>query len=106
MSKSLSNEKNRRKKAFFKKHSDYFVLQTGEGRKRSQLSLGNSSEYSLKVLETNVVDLVASIKLPSGAIEPCLLKKDSEGHLCKIFKKYLKKNFNQKNVIFIIVYQP
>lgn len=35
------------------------------------------------------MDLVASVKLPSGAIEPCLLKKDSEGHLCKI---KLKKN--------------
>lgn len=37
------------------------------------------------------MDLVASVKLPSGAIEPCLLKKDSEGHLCKIkFKKKLR----------------
>ena len=56
----------------------------GEGRKRSQISLGNTSEYSLAVLETNVVDLVGSVKLPGGAIEPCLLKKDKDGHLCKL----------------------
>lgn len=38
------------------------------------------------------MDLVASVKLPSGAIEPCLLKKDSEGHLCKIkFKKKIER---------------
>ncbi|XP_062570690.1 filamin-A-like isoform X5 [Saccostrea cucullata] len=63
-------------------HENGIPKKPGEGRKRSQLSLGNSAEYSLNVLETNVVDLVGSIKLPSGAIEPCLLKKDVDGHLC------------------------
>ena len=57
-----------------------FVL-SGEGRKRSQLSLGNSAEYSLKVIEPDIVDLVGTIQTPEGAIEPCILKKMGDGDI-------------------------
>ncbi|XP_076447622.1 filamin-A-like isoform X2 [Babylonia areolata] len=56
------------------------VLQ-GEPRKRAQLSVGSSSEVSLKVTETDISDLTASIRSPSGREEPCLLKRLANGHL-------------------------
>lgn len=56
---------------------------TGEGRKRSQISLGNASEYALNVMEPDIVDLVGSIKGPKGNFEPCILKKSKDGHLCE-----------------------
>jgi len=57
-------------------------LLTGEGRKRSQISLGNASEYALNVMEPDIVDLVGSIRTPNGHYEPCILKKSKDGHLC------------------------
>ena len=59
---------------------------SGEGRKRSQISIANSSDYSLKIVEPDIVDLNGSIKTPSGSIEPCLLKKLADNH---VGKKYL-----------------
>ena len=56
---------------------------SGEGRKRSQISIANSSDYTLKIVEPDIVDLNGSIKKPSGAIEPCLLKKLSDNHVGK-----------------------
>lgn len=53
----------------------------GEGRKRSQLSLGNSAEYSLKVIEADIVDLVGTIQTPAGNIEPIILKKMGDGEI-------------------------
>lgn len=47
----------------------------GEGRKRSQISIGMSSEVPLKVTEKDVKLLNASIVAPSGLEEPCFLKK-------------------------------
>lgn len=53
----------------------------GEGRKRNQISVGHSSEVSLKVQEKDVKNLNASIVAPSGLEEPCFLKKLPNGHL-------------------------
>lgn len=54
---------------------------SGVGRKRSQISLGDSSEYSLKIMDADMVNLTGTIKTPSGNIEPCFLKKLVDGSL-------------------------
>ncbi|GIY01877.1 filamin-A [Caerostris darwini] len=54
---------------------------TGEGRKRNQISVGHSSEVSLKVQEKDARNLNASIVAPSGLEEPCFLKTLPNGHL-------------------------
>lgn len=54
---------------------------SGVGRKRSQISLADSSEYSLKVVPTDMVNLTGSIKSPNGNTEPCFLKKLADGSL-------------------------
>lgn len=56
--------------------STYF--HTGEGRKRSQMSIANCSDFTLNIVEPDIVDLTGSLKKPSGAIEPCILKKMGE----------------------------
>ncbi|KAL8614771.1 hypothetical protein ACOMHN_017752 [Nucella lapillus] len=63
------------------KGSPFAAKVSGEGRKRSQLSLGNSSEYSLKVIEADIVDLQGTIQTPAGNIEPCILKKMGDGEI-------------------------
>uniref|UniRef100_A0A2L2Y5X3 Putative filamin n=1 Tax=Parasteatoda tepidariorum TaxID=114398 RepID=A0A2L2Y5X3_PARTP len=54
---------------------------TAEGRKRSQITLGHSSEVSLNVQEKEVKCLNASIIAPSGLEEPCFVKKRQDGSL-------------------------
>lgn len=54
---------------------------TGEGRKRNQISVGHSSEISLKIQEKDTKNLNASIVSPSGLEEPCFLKTLPNGHL-------------------------
>ncbi|XP_029646412.1 filamin-A isoform X1 [Octopus sinensis] len=54
---------------------------SGVGRKRSQIFLGNSSEYSLKVMEADMVNLHGNIKTPKGSVETCFLKKLADGSL-------------------------
>ncbi|KAK8788624.1 hypothetical protein V5799_021603 [Amblyomma americanum] len=63
------------------KGSPFTAKITGEGRKRNQISVGHSSEVSLKVQEKDVKNLSASIVAPSGLEEPCFLKKLPNGHL-------------------------
>uniref|UniRef100_A0A0B7AYU4 Uncharacterized protein n=1 Tax=Arion vulgaris TaxID=1028688 RepID=A0A0B7AYU4_9EUPU len=63
------------------KGSPFVSKISGEGRKRSMLSLGNSAEYSLKIIEADIVDLVGTIKTPGGQIEPIILKKMDNGEL-------------------------
>ncbi|XP_052265611.1 filamin-A-like isoform X1 [Dreissena polymorpha] len=63
------------------KGSPFQAKISGEGRKRSQISISNCSDYALNVLEPEIVDLTGSLKKPSGAIEPCILKKLAEGRL-------------------------
>ena len=49
--------------------------------KRAQLSVGTSSEVSLKVTETDIASLTATIRTPSGIEEPCALKRLANNHL-------------------------
>lgn len=48
---------------------------------KASLSVGTSSEVSLKVSETDLSSLTATIRSPSGAEEPCLLKRLANGNL-------------------------
>ncbi|CAL1273258.1 unnamed protein product [Larinioides sclopetarius] len=63
------------------KGSPFAAKITGEGRKRNQISVGHSSEVSLKVSEKDARNLNASIVAPSGLEEPCFLKTLPNGHL-------------------------
>lgn len=45
------------------------------------MSVGASSEVSLKVTEADISNLTASIRSPSGLEEPCVLKRLANGHL-------------------------
>lgn len=59
----------------------------GEDQKKAHLSVGASSEVSLKVTEADISNLTASIRSPSGLEEPCILKRLANGHLgeCRVF---------------------
>ena len=57
----------------------------GDDRQRAQLSVGTSSEVSLKVTEADIGSLTATIRKPSGAEEPCQLKRLANGHLGKTY---------------------
>ncbi|XP_022252251.1 filamin-A-like [Limulus polyphemus] len=61
--------------------SPFTATITGEGRKRNQISVDHSSEVSLKIQETDIKNLNASIVAPSKMEEPCFLKKLHDGHL-------------------------
>uniref|UniRef100_A0A0B7A146 Filamin n=1 Tax=Arion vulgaris TaxID=1028688 RepID=A0A0B7A146_9EUPU len=63
------------------KGSPFVSKISGEGRKRSMLSVGHSAEYSLKIIETDVVDLVATVRTPGGQIEPIIIKRMENGEL-------------------------
>lgn len=63
------------------KGSPFSAKITGEGRKRAQLSVGHSSEVSLKCSEKDIRNLAATIVTPSGLEEPCFVKKLPNGHL-------------------------
>lgn len=45
--------------------------------------MGTSADVSLKIAETDLSSLTASIRAPSGNEEPCLLKKLPNRHLGK-----------------------
>ncbi|TRY85907.1 hypothetical protein DNTS_011928 [Danionella cerebrum] len=49
--------------------------------RRSQLNVGTSADVSLKITETDLSYLTASIKAPSGKEEPCLLKRLPNQHI-------------------------
>lgn len=59
----------------------FFVFVAGEPKRRAQISVGSSSEVSLKVTESDIASLTASIRSPSGREEPCILKRLANGHL-------------------------
>ncbi|XP_055935732.1 filamin-A-like isoform X2 [Argiope bruennichi] len=61
------------------KGSPFTTKVTAEGRKRSQITIGHSSEVSLDVHEKDVKCLNASIVAPSGLEEPCFIKKRQDG---------------------------
>uniref|UniRef100_A0A8C4QEV7 Filamin C n=1 Tax=Eptatretus burgeri TaxID=7764 RepID=A0A8C4QEV7_EPTBU len=47
----------------------------------SRLAVGTASDVSLKIVETDLSKLSASIQAPSGKEEPCLLKRLPNGHI-------------------------
>ncbi|XP_068163366.1 filamin-C-like isoform X6 [Antennarius striatus] len=47
----------------------------------SQLNVGTATDVSLKILETDLSSLTASIRAPSGHEEPCLLKRLPNRHI-------------------------
>ncbi|XP_073688386.1 filamin-C isoform X2 [Garra rufa] len=49
--------------------------------RRSQLNVGTAADVSLKITETDLSYLTASIKAPSGKEEPCLLKRLPNRHI-------------------------
>ncbi|XP_073724478.1 filamin-C [Misgurnus anguillicaudatus] len=49
--------------------------------RRSQLNVGSAADVSLKITETDLSFLTASIKAPSGKEEPCLLKRLPNRHI-------------------------
>ncbi|KRX66982.1 Filamin-A, partial [Trichinella sp. T9] len=61
--------------------SPFKATVSGEGRKRAQISVGSTSEVSIKVTDPDVSVLSASIKSPSGIEEPCLTRKLDSGNL-------------------------
>jgi len=58
-----------------------FWVADGDDQKKAHLSVGASSEVSLKVTEADISNLTASIRSPSGLEEPCVLKRLANGHL-------------------------
>lgn len=47
----------------------------------SQLNVGTSTDVSLKITESDLSQLTASIRAPSGNEEPCLLKRLPNRHI-------------------------
>lgn len=47
----------------------------------SQLNVGTSTDVSLKITETDLSSLMATIRAPSGHEEPCLLKRLPNRHI-------------------------
>ena len=58
-----------------------FYFTAGLDQKRAHLSVGTSSEVSLKVTDADISTLTATIRSPAGMEEPCLLKRLANGHL-------------------------
>lgn len=63
------------------KGSPFVSKITGEGRKRMHISLGASSEVSLKISEKDIRNLTATIVTPGGTEEACIIKKLPNGTL-------------------------
>ncbi|XP_052780237.1 filamin-A-like isoform X2 [Mya arenaria] len=58
-----------------------FTSKITAGEPKQKAQIGRSSEVSLKVTETDISNLTASIRSPSGLEEPCMLKRLPNGHL-------------------------
>ncbi|XP_042156181.1 filamin-A-like isoform X8 [Oncorhynchus tshawytscha] len=62
--------------------SPYTAKITGDDTMRtSQLNVGTATDVSLKISETDLTSLTASIRAPSGNEEPCLLKRLPNRHI-------------------------
>ncbi|XP_037316973.2 filamin-C isoform X1 [Pungitius pungitius] len=57
------------------------ITAVDESVRTSQLNVGTSTDVSLKITETDLSSLTASIKAPSGYEEPCLLKRLPNRHI-------------------------
>uniref|UniRef100_A0A8B9K1B8 Filamin C, gamma b (actin binding protein 280) n=1 Tax=Astyanax mexicanus TaxID=7994 RepID=A0A8B9K1B8_ASTMX len=54
---------------------------TDDSMRTSQLNVGTATDVSLKITETDLSSLTASIRAPSGNEEPCLLKRLPNRHI-------------------------
>ncbi|XP_023206075.1 filamin-C isoform X3 [Xiphophorus maculatus] len=62
--------------------SPFMAKITGDDAMRtSQLNVGTASDVSLKITETDLSSLMATIRAPSGHEEPCLLKRLPNRHI-------------------------
>ncbi|XP_015254890.1 PREDICTED: filamin-C-like [Cyprinodon variegatus] len=62
--------------------SPFMAKITGDDSMRtSQLNVGTASDVSLKITETDLGSLMATIRAPSGHEEPCLLKRLPNRHI-------------------------
>uniref|UniRef100_A0A3P8URD4 Filamin C n=1 Tax=Cynoglossus semilaevis TaxID=244447 RepID=A0A3P8URD4_CYNSE len=52
-----------------------------ESMRTSQLNVGTATDVSLKIMETDLSSLTATIRAPSGHEEPCLLKRLPNRHI-------------------------
>jgi len=69
-----------------------FCCVSGEGRKRSQLSLPATSVYTLGGHDIDLANMVGIVKPPGSAPEPCLLTKKPDGKL-GMHTVYFSRNF-------------
>jgi len=75
------------------------LLGSGEGRKRSQLSIPATSVYTLGGHDIHIANMVGKVKPPGGAPEPCLLTKKPDGRLGMYASQLVLKNkFPRKNM--------
>lgn len=61
--------------------SGCLVLFAEDNKRRSQVKLGSAADFALDITETDLSQLTASIKAPSGRDEPCLLKRQPNNHI-------------------------
>lgn len=61
--------------------SPFLAAVSGEGRKRSQLSMAATSDVALGGKVADLTGVLGMVKSPSGASDPCLLKKMPDGQL-------------------------
>ncbi|VDP43020.1 unnamed protein product [Schistosoma mattheei] len=57
---------------------------TGESRRFNQVCVGTTSEMPLRITETDIYNLVATVRSPSGLEQPSTLKRLPNGHLGKL----------------------
>lgn len=58
----------------------------------SQLNVGTASDVSLKIMETDLRNLTASIRAPSGNEEPCVLKRLPNRHIGQFLTYAVRRN--------------
>ncbi|XP_060713588.1 filamin-B isoform X1 [Tachysurus vachellii] len=54
---------------------------TEDNKRRSHVKLGSAADFALDITETDLSQLTATIKAPSGRDEPCLLKRQPNNHI-------------------------
>ena len=59
----------------------YLIDPGDESMRMSQLNVGTATDVSLKITETDLSSLMATIRAPSGHEEPCMLKRLPNRHI-------------------------
>ena len=63
---------------------DFIFFLAGPDQRKSKLAYGTTSDVALKINETDLSLLSASIESPSGHKEDCLLKRLPNGHVGRL----------------------